>query len=235
MGGFVQAYYDANGFSYEPGVAGYYTRDQVPVFDFLAQNFGICDRWFAPIPTSTQPNRLMALAGYTTIDATGNYPMPDHKLVYDWLVGKATWRVYSESHPFIMIMERWTLRTEFDKDRFRSLDRLSSDVLSGDLPNVIFVEPTYSDDFPRPENPSDQHWPCSIKAGEMFMKRVYDSLFCGADQSRLIYGTTASCSSPMTSMAAMRITSHRCRSRRPSPMELDTHRSRQPASGFQRW
>jgi phospholipase C len=179
MGGFVQAYYDANGYSYEPNVAGYYTAEQVPVLDFLAKTFGICDRWFAPIPTSTQPNRLMALAGYTTIDATGGYPMPDHKLVYDWLVGKASWRVYSESHPFIMIMERWTFRTEFDKDHFRPLERLKDDVESGDLPDVIFIEPTYSDDFPRPSNPSDQHWPCSIKAGESFLQRVYESLFCG--------------------------------------------------------
>lgn len=180
MGGFVQAYYDANGYRYEPGVAGYYTADQVPVLDFVARNFGVCDRWFASIPTSTQPNRLMALAGYTTIDATGGYPMPDHKLVYDWLVGKASWRVYSESHPFIMIMERWTLRSEFDKDHFRSLDSLKNDVESGDVPEVMFIEPTYADDFPRPTSPSDQHWPCSIAAGEMFMKRVYESLFGGA-------------------------------------------------------
>ena len=29
-------------------------------------------------------------------------------------------------------------------------------------------------------NPDDQHWPCSIAAGELFLKRVYDDLFGGA-------------------------------------------------------
>jgi phospholipase C len=179
MGGFVKAYFDANAHNYEPGVAWYNTAEQVPVLSFLARNFGVCDRWFAPIPTSTQPNRMMSLAGYTMSEATGGYPMPDHKLVYDWLVGKATWRVYSESHPFIMIMTRWTFRTEFDKDLFRPLDRLKDDVENGDLPDVMFIEPTYADDFPRPSSPSDQHWPCNVAAGEGFLRRIYDLLFNG--------------------------------------------------------
>lgn len=32
--------------------------DAVPVYKELAENFAICDRWFASVPASTQPNRL---------------------------------------------------------------------------------------------------------------------------------------------------------------------------------
>ena len=39
---------------------------QVPTLDFFAKNFTVCDHWFAPLPADTQPNRLMALSGFTT-------------------------------------------------------------------------------------------------------------------------------------------------------------------------
>lgn len=32
--------------------------DAVPVYKELASKFGICDRWFASVPASTQPNRM---------------------------------------------------------------------------------------------------------------------------------------------------------------------------------
>ena len=52
--------------------------------DFFAHNFRICDHWFSPLPASTQPNRLMAMAGYSLID--GNVKvLPNDVLAYDWL------------------------------------------------------------------------------------------------------------------------------------------------------
>jgi len=40
-------------------VMGYYTAPDVPLFDFLARNFTVCDHWFSALPAGTQPNRLM--------------------------------------------------------------------------------------------------------------------------------------------------------------------------------
>ena len=74
-------------------VMRYQTPDKVPILDFFARNFRICDHWFAPLPASTQPNRLMAMAGYSLID--GNVKvLPNHLLVYDWLSAHGvSWRV----------------------------------------------------------------------------------------------------------------------------------------------
>ncbi len=36
-----------------------YDQAAVPVFDFFARNFAICDNWFSPLPAGTQINRLM--------------------------------------------------------------------------------------------------------------------------------------------------------------------------------
>jgi phospholipase C len=41
---------------------GYYTREHLPVYDFLARQFCVCDRWHSSIPGDTWPNRLYALA-----------------------------------------------------------------------------------------------------------------------------------------------------------------------------
>jgi len=48
----------------DPGcVMGYYDGDDVPVYDHLAEEFAVCDRWFSSVPGATLPNRLYALCG----------------------------------------------------------------------------------------------------------------------------------------------------------------------------
>jgi phospholipase C len=42
---------------------GYYTDQCLPVYDFLARQFCVCDAWHSSIPGDTWPNRLYSLAG----------------------------------------------------------------------------------------------------------------------------------------------------------------------------
>jgi len=42
---------------------GYYTEECLPVYDFLARQFCVCDAWHSAIPGDTWPNRLYSLAG----------------------------------------------------------------------------------------------------------------------------------------------------------------------------
>ena len=42
---------------------GYYTGRHLPVYDFLARNFCVCDAWHSSIPGDTMPNRLYSIAG----------------------------------------------------------------------------------------------------------------------------------------------------------------------------
>ena len=41
---------------------GHYTAAHLPVYDFLARNYCVCDSWHSSIPGDTWPNRLYALA-----------------------------------------------------------------------------------------------------------------------------------------------------------------------------
>ena len=48
----------------DPGyVMGHYTAQHLPVYDFLARNFCVCDAWHSSIPGDTMPNRLYSIAG----------------------------------------------------------------------------------------------------------------------------------------------------------------------------
>jgi len=41
----------------------YYNHEELPIYDFLAEKYLICDRWFSPLPGPTVPNRAYAMCG----------------------------------------------------------------------------------------------------------------------------------------------------------------------------
>jgi phospholipase C len=59
---------------------GYYTGKHLPVYDYLARQYCVCDAWHASIPGDTWPNRLYALAGRSA-DKVGHKPGPWHNLL----------------------------------------------------------------------------------------------------------------------------------------------------------
>lgn len=180
MNGFVQSYYEVNGNVVEPNVVGYYRAEQVGTFDFFARSFMVCDRWFAPVPTSTQPNRLMAMSGYTLRDYTGSVPdVEDQELIYDWLQEKqVAWGIYCDGNPFITVMPRrlpMVLSSTVSK---------ISDLHPAALPTVTFIEPRYTSDIKTGAAPCDDHWPSSIHLGQVFLFKLYDALFNRGDDSK---------------------------------------------------
>lgn len=179
MNGFVANYANAPGAKppvpgSQPPVMGYFTADQAPVTDFFAQHFAICDHWFSAVPAGTQANRLMAMSGTTTIDAN-QFPLPDQDLVYDWLTRHGIrWRVYHEDLPFYAMMPRW-LPDILAGTHFRPFANFYDDVENEppeELPQVIFLEPTYTD-APHIGTSSDDHAPSAIKGGQAFLLEAY--------------------------------------------------------------
>jgi len=179
MNGFVTNYASAKGArpptaGSQPPVMGYFTSEQAPVTDFFAENFAICDHWFASLPAGTQANRLMAMSGFSTIDVN-QVPLPSQYLVYDWLTKNGIrWRVYHEGIPFFAMMPRW-IGDVLREDHFRPLAQLISDVENeapDEFPQVIFIEPTYTD-APHIGPSSDDHAPSAIKGGQEFLLEAY--------------------------------------------------------------
>lgn len=187
MGGFVESYMQAKPPPEDPGaVMGYYPAAAVPVWDFLARNFTVCDHWFAALPTGTQANRLMAMSGESSIIDNAPVFLPDQNLVYDWLSEHGvSWCAYQygEFLPFFSLMPRWlpeivtslTLSQVGGRGRFRRYSKFREHWQGDDpMPSVIFLEPEYTDG-PH-ANPNDDHPPSGIAKGQLLIAEIYNDL-----------------------------------------------------------
>ncbi|MGH7057917.1 MAG: alkaline phosphatase family protein, partial [Acetobacteraceae bacterium] len=179
MNGFVSSI-PAN-ISADPAVRkltmSYFLAADAPVSEFFAENFTICDRWFSSLPAGTQPNRLMAMAGFSNI-AHNQTPLPDQELVYDWLNQRnVSWCVYHQGIPFFTMMPRW-IPEILGSSHFRRFEAFAGDLMNNppdELPQVIFIEPTYGD-APHLGRSTDDHAPSGIADGQDFQNQVYNAI-----------------------------------------------------------
>src|SRR6185295_610790 len=129
MGGFMKSYEKTNPKNPQL-VMGHYKAETVPALDFFARNFAICDSWFSSLPSGTQPNRLMAMAGKSAIADNVTGKLPNQPLVYDWLDdNEISWCSYQwAGFPFFMLMLSWapyilgSLGDPFNLGPFRRYD-----------------------------------------------------------------------------------------------------------------
>ena len=184
MNGFAKAYEQEFHTSVpNPAVMGLLTPQSVPTTGALAGRYTVCDRWFACLPTSTAPNRLMGMCGYTDARDTGTL-LPSQPTVYEWLRDHGVrWRVYSAGLPFCALMP--SMMTLLLTTHFRKLDQLESDQATEtatDWPQVIFVEPDYYDCPFHRRPPCDNHAPLGMAPGEAFLAEVFTTLSSNAER-----------------------------------------------------
>ena len=189
MGGFVESYVQ---FASTPPpdptvVMGYFDKAAVPIFDFFARNYCVCDHWFSAVPLGTQANRLMAMAGESLVLDNAPLLLPEQPLVYDWLTEhKISWCTYQSGDflPFFSLMPKWlpemgtSLTASFligMPGRFRRYTRFKSEWQSNNsMPSVIFIEPEYTDG-PH-ATPNDDHPPTGVAPGQAFLADIYETL-----------------------------------------------------------
>jgi len=188
MGGFVQSYTNASPPAHDlSAVTGYYKKNAVPTSDFFARNFCVCDHWFSALPSGTQVNRLMAMAGESKIDnnVSSIFDFLDQPLVYDWLnTNRIPWCSYQwGGFPFFTLMQSWrwkillSLNDETGTANFRWYSKFADQWnTAGDIiPSVIFIEPEYSNN-PAPIDPNDDHCPTGVAKGQQFLADIYSTL-----------------------------------------------------------
>ena len=182
MTGFVEAYakFTNSNPVQQPDPMAFFKAETVPITSFLARNFAVCDRWHAPLPTSTQPNRTMAFCGSSHIFNTSSGPrlITNDDVMFDWLDNaKVRWRVYHDGLSFFSLYtSAWK---HLFGDNFRDFERYFHDMQVEPInsgPQLIIVEPSYND-APHigPDHPNDNHPPLAIGWGEDFIRRVYQA------------------------------------------------------------
>ena len=162
-------------------VLGYYDAQDLPFFDYLADNYAYCDSYYCSHPGPTLPNRMYSLTGDVQYDRLGvpilnnnhgdNFLLSRAMTIYDLLSRKGIgWRVY-QSDPSVTML-RMFARYATNNTEIVSIDRLQADVTAGNLPEFTVIEPRMHS---HPED--DDHPPADMHRGQNFLKeRVYDTL-----------------------------------------------------------
>jgi phospholipase C len=179
-------------------VMGYYNGADVPVYDHLAREFAVCDRWFSSVPGATWPNRLYAICGRAAgsrddlpLNVPPIYNQPSFVRHLD--ARGISWRWYSfeagtlrfadaryclgHHHRFAFFSTEnlnWKTRLEVRIDA-RAASFLQ-DAAQGTLPSVTWIDPNFSNFNPIGFQPNDDHAPADIKDGQELVLAVYHAL-----------------------------------------------------------
>ncbi|XP_075634455.1 non-specific phospholipase C2 [Castanea sativa] len=179
MNGFVQqAFAMDNTTTMSQDVMNGFEPDTVPVYKALVSEFAVFDRWFASIPTSTQPNRLYVHSG-TSAGLTSNIAaelekgLPQRTTFEDLADAGISFGIYYQSLPTVLFYRN--LRKLKYVGNFHEYGlSFKNDAKKGKLPGYVVVEQRYFDNKLNPAN--DDHPSHDVYNGQMFVKEVYETL-----------------------------------------------------------
>ncbi|GAB4824828.1 Non-specific phospholipase C4 [Ancistrocladus abbreviatus] len=161
----------------------------VPVYKELISQFAVCDRWFAPVPASTQPNRLYVHSA-TSHGLTSN----DTKKLIEGFPQKTIFESLDEAGYTFGIYYQYPPSTLF----YRNLRKLKylkhfhdfeldfkNHCKEGKLPNYVVVEQRYFDLKTLPGN--DDHPSHDVSVGQKFIKEVYEALRASPQWNEMLF------------------------------------------------
>ena len=164
------------------GVMGYYNAVDLPVYDHLAREFTICDRWFSSTPGETWPNRLYALSGRTD-DSRDNRSLPlynEPSFIRHLDAGDISWRWYSQDYPTLRLADRSYRAGHINHFfSFRRVFTFENDFFShaatGKLAAVSWIDPNFAS-IGSLGKANDDHAPADLRAGQTLVNGIYQAL-----------------------------------------------------------
>jgi phospholipase C len=185
-GGFVSNYAERHPKDPEPGIVmGYYNGSNLPVYDHLAREFTICDRWFCSVDGSTWPNRLYAVTGRADKSKV-NKKVPVYSLasfVRHLDSQKVSWRWYCHDIATLRVTDSkyrvgsFSHFAYFDKRSLLSKKSFLDDAASGNLAAVSWIDPNFVDvGVVGPSGSNDDHPPSDVLAGQELVLKLYNAV-----------------------------------------------------------
>jgi phospholipase C len=176
-------------------ILGYQQAHDVPVFDFIARTYHVCDKWFSSVPGPTWPNRLYATTGGIAdrvhVALPGDLgeklreaPIYDGEGFTRWLK-KDQWRWYSHD-PATLRMIDSAYRPGGDPDRYSDTNfayfnrrtllewrTFLGDASGGRLRRVSWIDPNFVDfRILGPPGSSDDHPPSRVMLGQELVLEI---------------------------------------------------------------
>ena len=165
-----------------------FAPESLPVLTTLAEEFSICDGWFASLPGPTWPNRVFVHAGTSAGHTDNGFRLYDVPTIFERLeqAGR-TWCVYYHDVPQALVFPHVTPHylNPFSRKVRPFEQRFADDVRRGRLADYVFIEPRYLDtpelDANRQQTrrwlwANDQHPPHDVRHGEHLIADVYEAL-----------------------------------------------------------
>ncbi|XP_030454528.1 non-specific phospholipase C2-like [Syzygium oleosum] len=179
MNGFAQQAYSMDpSTNMSRNVMSGFDPDMVAVYKALVSEFAVFDRWFASVPSSTQPNRLYVHSG-TSAGATSNIPAllvegyPQRTIFENLADAGLSFRIYYQNIPAVLFYRNLRKLKYLLKFRPYGIS-FAADARRGKLPNYAVIEQRYMDTKEEPA--SDDHPSHDVYQGQMLVKEVYETL-----------------------------------------------------------
>lgn len=148
-----------------------YAPESVPTIRALAENFHLCDNWYADVPGPTMPNRLYVHAATSDGYAHNDWQhIFDIRTIYNSVQDAGhSWAVYYFDSNEVANF------SQVDKSCFKKFEEsFASDAQNDTLPNYSFIVPRFF--HTDTEHVNSQHAPYDIRYGELLMADVYEAL-----------------------------------------------------------
>jgi phospholipase C len=206
MGGFVYNYAlkNANNPGNAATIMNGFTPATVPVVSSLAHYYGVCDHWFASLPTETLCNRSFVQAGtssgYVNNDGgDGLLFTNDTPTIYNLLSAeRQSWKVYCGGWTvtsLVLLTQKQVWPFALEPGRFEYVNDFLSDAQKpGGLPAYSFIEPNYIDSILHgPEN--DMHpeshafqlfGRSNVEQGEKLVYDIYSAIRKSPDWDKIL-------------------------------------------------
>jgi phospholipase C len=188
MDGFVEDFAEAYP-NADPGrIMGYHNAAHVPVYDALAREFMICQRWFAAHPGPTFCNRFYTITGRLNRNADGTAqvdnpsgnefkPVPTRTLFDHLTEHGVPWHYYEHRYCFLRLFERYTTDDTYIVDALDPVKGFFASAQNGTLPAVSFIDPNFIDEPDGEDN--DDGAPANVGAGQNLIGRVVNAVMQG--------------------------------------------------------
>jgi phospholipase C len=176
-------------------VMGYYTDRELPYYYFMASNFATSDRWFSPVMSRTQPNRMYLYAATShghVYPLTPTTPLLSDQTIFQLLQNHGiSWKIYVHpdatgcTKPSCLITQSYMNQFTFGQTIVQQypqnlvpIAQYFTDAQNGKLPQVAFIEPASEELLD--EHPADDDLPANqipnVQSGSNYAASLINGL-----------------------------------------------------------
>jgi phospholipase C len=169
---------------------GYYRQTDLPILSSLALGYTTFDNYFCSMQGPTWENRLYQLSGTTQVDMPDGFPKTDadrpcniSTTIFDRVAAaglRSAYYYHGEQMTGLFKSKKYDSISH-------PIEQFWTDAPAGKLPNVVFIEPNYTDAAEDNGTSNDYHPKGSVLVAEQFVARVHNTLKDSPQWGRMVF------------------------------------------------